>query len=85
MIQVPIPTELETFVEGIVRDGTYQNPTEVVGEALRLLARRDQVVREVKTGVSQLDQGDFVEYGEDSEHRFVADIRKADIGPESDA
>jgi antitoxin ParD1/3/4 len=75
MMQVSIPTELEPFVEGVVRQGAYHNPTEVVGEALRLLARREKLLRDVKAGVEQLDRGDYTEYGMDSEQEFLADIR----------
>lgn len=62
MIQVPIPVELEPFVQGVVQRGVYHNPAEVVGEALRLLARRDQLVEDVKAGVEQLDRGEYTEY-----------------------
>ena len=75
MIQVSIPIELEPFVEGVVHEGTYHNPTEVVGEALRLLARREQLLHDVKAGVEQLDRGEYTEYGEDSQQDFLADIR----------
>ena len=74
MIHVSIPTEFEPFVEGVVQQGTYHNPTEVVGEALRLLARREQLVRDVRAGVEQLDRGEYLEYGGDSEQQFLADI-----------
>ena len=74
MIQVSIPTELEPFVEGVVHEGTYHNPTEVVGEALRLLARREQLLHDVKAGVEQLDRGEYTEYGEESQQAFLADI-----------
>ena len=74
MIQVSIPTELEPFVEGVVHEGTYHNPTEVVGEALRLLARREQLLHDVKAGVEQLDRGEYTEYGEDAQQAFLADI-----------
>ena len=75
MIQVPIPVELEPFVQGAVDDGSYRNPAEVVGEALRLLARRAQVLRDVKAGVEQLDRGEYTEYGEHSLADFLADIK----------
>ena len=75
MIHVFIPTELEPFVEGIVQEGTYHNPTEVVGEAVRLLARREQLLHDVKAGVEQLDRGEYTEYGMDSQEQFLADIR----------
>jgi putative addiction module CopG family antidote len=75
MIQVFIPTELEPFVEGVVHEGTYHNPTEVVGEALRLLARREQLLHDVKAGVEQLHGGKYTEYGADSQQEFLDDIR----------
>ena len=78
MIHVSIPTELEPFVEGIVASGSYHNPTEVVGEALRLLARREQVMHDVKAGVAQLDRGEYTEYGEGSLDEFQADIQTED-------
>jgi putative addiction module CopG family antidote len=78
MIHVSIPSELEPFVEGIVASGSYHNPTEVVGEALRLLARREQVMHDVKAGVAQLDRGEYTEYGEGSLDEFLADIQTED-------
>jgi putative addiction module CopG family antidote len=74
MIQVPIPVELEPFVQGVVQNGSYPNPAEVVGEALRLLARREQLLHDVRAGVEQLDRGEYVEYGEDSREEFLGDI-----------
>ena len=70
MIQVPIPAELEPFVQGVVDSGSYHNPAEVVGEALRLLARREQLLQDVKAGVAQLDRGEYTEYGVDSEQEL---------------
>jgi antitoxin ParD1/3/4 len=75
MINVAIPAELELFVQGVVRNGSYHNPAEVVGEALRLLARREQLLHDVKAGVEQLDRGEYTEYGVDSQQEFSADIR----------
>lgn len=74
MIQVPIPAEFEPFVQGVVESGSYDNPAEVVGEALRLLARREKLIRDVKAGVEQLDRGEYAEYGDDSQRDFLADI-----------
>ncbi len=75
MINVAVPAELEPFVQGVVRSGSYHDPTEVVGEALRLLARREQLLHDVKAGVEQLDRGEYTEYGVDSEPELLADIR----------
>jgi len=75
MIHVAIPVELEPFVQGVVTNGSYHNPAEVVGEALRLLARREQLLHDVKAGVEQLDCGEYTEYGGDCQQEFLADIR----------
>ena len=74
MIQVPIPAELESFVQGVVANGSYHDPAEVVGEALRLLARREQLLQDVKAGVDHLDRGEYTEYGADSQQQFLADV-----------
>ena len=89
MIQVPIPAELEPFVQAVVQSGSYHDPAEVVGAALRLLARREQLLRDVKAGVEQLQRGEYTEYGEDCRREFLADIQaeeqarfpQADNGP----
>ena len=67
MIHVAIPAELELFVQGVVRVAVDHDPAEVVGEALRLLARREQLLHDVKAGVEQLDRGEYTEYGVDSQ------------------
>lgn len=71
---VSIPTELEPFVLGVVESGSYHNPAEVVGEALRLLARREQLTRDVQAGIEQLQGGQYREYEGDSREAFLADI-----------
>ena len=74
MIHVAIPAELELFVQGVVRSGSYHDPAEVVGEALRLLARREQLLHDVKAGIEQLDRGEYTEYGEGSCQDFLTNI-----------
>jgi len=74
-MNVAIPADLELFVQNAISDGTYRDPGEVVREALRLLARRDQVLRDVRAGIQQLDGGQYTEYDEDSLQQFLTDIR----------
>ena len=73
-MNVPIPADLQQFVDGIIRSGTYQTEAEVVGEALRLLRKREELRREVDAGVRQLDEGQ----GIDGEEVFKRLERKAD-------
>jgi putative addiction module CopG family antidote len=58
---VAIPPEYEGFVESVVTSGTYHDPAEVVGEALRLLKRREELRRDVNAGIDQLEQGRGIE------------------------
>ena len=73
-MNVPIPADLQQFVDSIIRNGSYQTEAEVVGEALRLLRKREELRREVNAGVEQLDRGEYTEYDEDSLPQFLADI-----------
>lgn len=73
-MNVPIPAEFQEFVQSIIRSGSYQTEAEVVGEALRLLSKREELRREVHAGVEQLDRGEYTEYDEDSLPQFLADI-----------
>jgi putative addiction module CopG family antidote len=75
MIHVSIPAELEPFVQGVLQQGKYHDTEEVVGEALRLLARREQLLNDVKAGVAQLDRGECVGYDGASCDEFLADIQ----------
>ena len=74
-MDVPIPAELEQFVQSVLKSGTYSNPAEVVGEALQLLKKREQFRRDVAAGVEQLDRGEYTEYDENSRDRFVTDVK----------
>ena len=73
-MNVPIPAESQEFVESIIRSGSYQTEAEVVGEALRLLSKREELRREVNVGVEQLDEGK----GIDGEEVFDRLQRKAE-------
>jgi putative addiction module CopG family antidote len=74
MIHVAIPSEFEPFVHDVVQSGKYHDSAEVVGEALRLLTRRELLLSDVKAGVEQLDRGEYSEYGDESCREFMADI-----------
>jgi putative addiction module CopG family antidote len=74
-MQVSIPAEMELFVRGVVERGGYQTPADVVGEALRLLERREQFVRDVREGVEQLDRGEYSDYGDGDLDVFLKDVK----------
>lgn len=73
-MDVPIPAELEQFVHDSVQSGSYRDTAAVISEALRLLARREHLRREVNAGVEQLAQGK----GIDGEEVFARLHQKAE-------
>jgi antitoxin ParD1/3/4 len=66
---ISLTAEQDDFVESVVKAGEYQNASEAVRDALRVLQqrRREDVLKlkalraQIKAGVDALDRGDFVE------------------------
>ena len=83
MMPVQITPELEALVQEILSEGVFQDEAEVLREALRLLQKRQQLLRDVNAGVAQLDQGRFSEYDEDSLEQFLNDVRVVGRQPTS--
>ena len=59
-MNVEIPSELEAFVQRVVRQGVYDDARAVVREALRLLQQREELMADVNAGVAQLDHGEGI-------------------------
>jgi putative addiction module CopG family antidote len=64
MIENAIEPEFSEFVERQVASGRFRSPAEVVSEGLRLLREREQLrdalIRDLQTGIDQLDAGEGV-------------------------
>ena len=66
---ISLTPEQDAFVDKIVKEGEYQNASEAVRDALRLLQqrRREDTLKlkalraAIKVGVDELDRGEFVE------------------------
>ncbi|ANV99234.1 type II toxin-antitoxin system ParD family antitoxin [Bradyrhizobium icense] len=66
---ISLTDEQDAFVEKVVKAGEYQNASEAVRDALRVLQqrRREDALKlkalrvQIKAGVDALDRGDFVE------------------------
>ena len=66
---ISLTAEQDAFVENVVKTGEYQNASEAVRDALRVLQqrRREDTLKlkalraQIKAGVEALDRGDFVE------------------------
>lgn len=75
---VQITPELESLVQEILAQGEFQDEAEVLREALHLLQKRQQLMRDVNDGVAQLDRGESSEYDENSFDQFLNDVRAAE-------
>jgi antitoxin ParD1/3/4 len=66
---ISLTPEQDAFIEDVVGAGEYQNASEAVRDALRVLQqrRREDALRlktlrmQIKAGVEALDRGDFTE------------------------
>lgn len=75
-MSIPIPSDLEPFVDRCVASGTYANHAEVVRAAFALLQERERISQEISAGFNQIDAGDFTEYGPGDAKRFLTSIRE---------
>jgi Arc/MetJ-type ribon-helix-helix transcriptional regulator len=71
---VPITPEIEQLVESLYQSGGFDDRTQVLDEALRLLQRRRDIARKVQEGIEDLDAGYFTEYDESELERFRSDV-----------
>jgi len=66
---ISLTAEQDAFVESVVKSGDYQNASEAVRDALRVLQqrRREDALKlkalrvQIKAGMDALERGDFVE------------------------
>ena len=76
-MQINLTPELDRLVGDKVASGLYENPSEVVREALRLMFERgtalDWVRREARLGFEQLEAGDAHEL---TREEFLSHMRE---------
>jgi antitoxin ParD1/3/4 len=78
---ISLTTVQDAFIDRLVRTGTYQNASEAVRDALRLLRQRrledaaklKELRRHIQTGLDDLASGDFVEVETDDLEGFFAE------------
>jgi antitoxin ParD1/3/4 len=76
---ISLTAEQDAFIDRIVRAGEYQNASEAVRDALRMLQqrRREDALKlkalrvQIKAGAEALDRGDFVEVDDADLDRFL--------------
>jgi antitoxin ParD1/3/4 len=76
---INLTAEQDAFVDRVVRSGEYQNASEAVRDALRVLQqrRREDALKlkalrlQIKAGVDALERGDFVEVDDSDLERYL--------------
>tara|TARA_R110002126_G_scaffold161279_2_gene309014 strand:+ start:432 stop:683 length:252 start_codon:yes stop_codon:yes gene_type:complete len=71
----------EDYIRNLVASGKYNNASEVVREALRLLQQKEKeeelklefLRKAIETGEQQIADGKFTEYGEDEIEKLLSD------------
>jgi antitoxin ParD1/3/4 len=80
---INLTSEQDAFVEKIVRAGEYQNASEAVRDALRVLQqrRREDALRlkllrsQVRMGAEALERGDFIEIDDAELEAYFEDLK----------
>jgi Arc/MetJ-type ribon-helix-helix transcriptional regulator len=67
----------EQFIESAVRNGDYSDRDEALNNAVDLLRRRDELIRDVNKGIDQLKRGQGTTISSDEELRRFMDHIKA--------
>ena len=79
-MNISLPRDLEEMVERRVEAGDYASPSDLIVEALYLLAARDRFLavefeelrREIAVGLDQCDRGETAPFTRDTVDRIVA-------------
>ena len=72
------PNEREELIMRKVSSGVYESRDDVIDSALRLLDERDTYLEELRAkvnkGITQIENGDFVEYTDENLHELFKEI-----------
>ena len=76
---INLTPEQDSFVDKVVKSGEYQNASEAVRDALRVLQqrRREDALKlkalraQIKAGVDALARGDFIEVDQDDLEAYL--------------
>ena len=83
-MELVVSVETQKLIRQTLESGRYQSAREVVEDAVRVLADRDQkksefdayLKREIAIGVEEIERGEGLEYSEETLHEFFGDIER---------
>jgi len=86
---ISLTNEQDAFIEKVVETGEYQNASEAVRDALRVLQqrRREDALKlkalrmQIKAGVEALDRGEFAEINDADLQGYLEELAAVDRRP----
>jgi antitoxin ParD1/3/4 len=87
---ISLTPEQDAFIEKAVQSGEYQNASEAVRDALRVLQqrRRENALKleflrvQIRAGLDELDRGEFIELSDADLDRYLEGLIPAPAGRE---
>jgi antitoxin ParD1/3/4 len=88
---ISLTAEQDAFIEKAVKSGEYQNASEAVRDALRVLRQRQRedalklkaLRAQIKAGIEALDRGEFTEIADTGLDRYLENLTAAATGKQA--
>jgi Arc/MetJ-type ribon-helix-helix transcriptional regulator len=75
-MSVDIPPQYLPFVQQAVASGRFESEGALVGEALKLLLRRERELKLVEEGLDELERGEYLEFDDEGLKQFLQDAQR---------
>jgi antitoxin ParD1/3/4 len=88
---ISLTAEQDAFIEKVVKSGEYQNASEAVRDALRVLRQRQRedalklkaLRAQIKAGIEALDRGEFTEIADTDLDRYLENLTTVATGKQA--
>ncbi|MEX2139137.1 MAG: type II toxin-antitoxin system ParD family antitoxin [Pirellulales bacterium] len=70
-MSVDIPPQYLPFVQKAIAAGRFESEGALVGEALKLLLRREREIKLVEEGLDELERGEYLEFDDEGLKQFL--------------
>ena len=61
-MEIQIPLEQQTIVEGLVATGRFSSVHEAISEGIRLLVSNETLRQEIHVGIEQADRNELIDH-----------------------
>lgn len=75
-MSVEIPPQYLPFVQKAIASGRFESEGALVGEALKLLLRREREIELVEVGLDELERGEYLEFDDEGLKQFLESAQR---------